>query len=105
MGCQVRIPVAWHKCEFGFLVRRIGAWVCVGSEQVTVSIPEDKVSDLLERTNDLLSLTKCSKRNLRFFCGSLSLSPALFVLEVPLVRQHCGRRYCSGMLPRVMLRG
>ena len=75
---MLEFPVAWHKCEFGFHVRWIGARFSVGSEQVSVSIPEDKVSDLLERTNDLLALTTCSKRKLRSFCGSLSLSPALF---------------------------
>ena len=63
--------------EFGFHVRWIGARFSVGSEQVSVSIPEDKVSDLLERTNDLLALTTCSKRKLRSFCGSLSFVSGL----------------------------
>ena len=70
-------PVAWHKAEAGTAVRWIGAQLNIHADGLKVCIPPDMIADLLQRTNDLLSVTTVSRRRVRSYCGSLSFVAGL----------------------------
>ena len=59
-----RFPLSWKKTECGNSLRWIGAQVTVEADAVTISIPEDKGSELVTATRTLLSSNVCGARKL-----------------------------------------
>jgi hypothetical protein len=68
-------PVSWPKAEGGKSVRWIGAQASVRPLCFEVSVPADKVAELLSLLNDTLAKPIISKRELASLAGKLIFSP------------------------------
>ena len=69
--------LSWEKTERGSSLRWIGAQVTVEADVVSISIPEDKGSELVTATRMLLSSNVCGARKLRSFAGLVSFYAGL----------------------------
>ena len=65
-------PLAWGKGVVGSNVSWIGAQVQQVGRTVRITIPEDKLRDIMEQAARILSKAVVSKRALRSFCGSVA---------------------------------
>ena len=76
-------PLSWKKTECGSSLRWIGAQVMVEADAVSISIPEDKASELVTATRTLLSSNVCGARKLRSFAGLVSFYAGLIAFLRP----------------------
>ena len=67
----LRMPLAWSKAACGRMVQWIGATVACRNNGVSVTIPEDKVADLLTECRAMLGKAAMGVRQLRAFAGRL----------------------------------
>ena len=99
-------PLSWKKTECGDSLRWIGAQVTIEVDAVSVSIPEDKGSELVSATRELLSSNVCGVRKLRSFAGLVSfyaglipfLRPFLSGIWAVLPHHSDGNAHRSGLI-------
>ncbi len=84
--CILGLPLAWHKSDGGDTITWIGAHLSVSPGKLTVTIPEDKISDLLHNINLVLQSSIVHVRTLRTITGKLSFVAGL----VPQLRPFLG---------------
>ena len=76
----IGLPLAWQKGVRGSSVTWIGAKLTCNAWKVTATIPEKKVTEILDETRSLLSGTIIYKKRLRSYCGKVSFAAGLVVV-------------------------
>ncbi len=71
------LPLVWKKSDGGSSITWIGAQMSVSPGKFTVTIPEDKIQDLLNKINSVLQSTVIPIRTLRSITGKLSFVAGL----------------------------
>ncbi len=71
------LPLAWSKSDGGKSITWIGAKMLTSPGSFTVTIPEDKVQDLISAITEVLDHSVASRRTLRSITGKLSFVAGL----------------------------
>ena len=91
-------PLAWQKCDGGASLTWIGAAVSVASGRTAVSIPEDKIRDMLETCSDMRRKNTVPSRQVRKLAGRGSFVAGLVPVIAPFLRSlwATGAKHAEG---------
>ena len=79
-------PLAWHKSDGGASLTWIGATITIASGHTQVSIPEDKVVDMLATCEEMKAKTTVPSRQVRKLAGRGSFVAGLVPVIAPFLR-------------------
>jgi hypothetical protein len=84
--CLLGFPLAWHKSEGGPSIRWIGASFTFDGRLLHISLPAEKVAEVLDEIATFLSGPTASRRSLRSLTGKLNFFAGLVPIMRPFLR-------------------
>ena len=79
-------PLAWHKSDGGESITWIGATITIASGHTQVSIPEEKIADMLAACTDMRRQSTVPSRQVRKLAGRGSFVAGLVPVIAPFLR-------------------